>query len=140
VLLDRRLLRIHEVERRLERASLRLRQLRQGLPDHVADQIREPRERIAGLGLGRPARENAVATDVRRLDSREPQRSLADACLAVQDRGGRQLLAGVEESQQRVELLFPADEVLRADGHHLRASSHACGGGPTPWRSRWPRC
>jgi hypothetical protein len=67
--------------------------------------------RKAALHFGRPRLEDAQPALPRRLDAREPERRLPDACLALEDEGPQASFLFVEEGVQDLELLIPSDDL-----------------------------
>ena len=75
----------------LERPPLDRRQLGEDVVDDAPEEVAQAGVREPGLGLGRPAREDAVAARPRGVDPCEPERRLADPRLAVEEqRAGKQ--------------------------------------------------
>jgi len=87
------------------------------LLEHVAQQLREPRERQRGFRLDTAARQDGgSATSL--SDACLPQDRLADARLAGEEERGRTLLDASEECLDRAELFLAPDDLRRhASGH-----------------------
>ncbi len=104
-------------ERDLERASPR--QARAEGSDLREDVIEEIAQRRRTLGLARPppaaTRGRCKPSSRARLDTREPERRLADPRLPLQHERGSPALCLAEELMDRGEVFLPADD----RGRHL---------------------
>ncbi len=120
--------RVAAEKRSSECALLDGRQLRDDLVGVGAQKVGQPCERIAGLGLRRPAGKHPVTPLDRRFDSRRPQRRLADPGLTGEHDDAGKLLGVVEELDDRRELVLPADEVPGGDVHAAQYPA-------PPWRT-----
>jgi hypothetical protein len=118
-------LRFPEQQRGLERPLLDRRQLRQDVAGGIAEKVGQPRERELGLGLRGSRGQDPVTAGGRRIDAGQPQSCLADSGLAWQHGDARKVLRGVEEPENRSQLLFPADKLPGRNGHVLILSQGA---------------
>ena len=104
-------LRLAEQQRGLERPPLDRRQLGQDVAGGVAEEVGQPREREAGLGLRGPGGQDPVAAGGGSLDAGQPQRRLADPGLARQHDGARKLLGGRRGSRRSLRARLPCRRV-----------------------------
>jgi tRNA A-37 threonylcarbamoyl transferase component Bud32 len=96
---------------------LRRRQLGQHACDESADEVCQPREREPNLRLEGATGKHQVSACRRLFNRLQPERRLPNAGLA-DDRSRRgELIGRIEETNERVEFLVPANEAMRADSH-----------------------
>ena len=106
-----------EQQRGFDRPPLDRRQLRHDPVNGVAEQIAQPSERESGLRLGRPAGQHAVATVGGCVQAGQPECRLPDPRLPREHGHAGKLLRGVEDPDDRPELLFPTEKALGHDRH-----------------------
>jgi hypothetical protein len=96
---------------KLERPPLRSRQAGTDLVERVGQEISERCEREPGFDSRWTRDEHAVAAGGCRVDSRPPERRLADSGLAFEQEGSRSRPA--KKGANRRELLTTADDLVR---------------------------
>jgi hypothetical protein len=95
-----------EQQRRLERAALHRREMRQHLGGRLPEQVVQPGERPRCLDPARPRRQHPVSALDRRLESGEPDSRLPDPRLAAKDGQIRCPARLVEQPKDRRQLLL----------------------------------
>ena len=91
---ERRTLGVLAQERRAERALLRFRQLAAHFVDELTEQVEEPGERQAGVGLKRSGHEHPVLPLTGGGNARLPERGLPDPGRTRENQGRREARSG----------------------------------------------